>query len=118
MMPLSATPAAEEHGRSFYTYRLEGHQVTVVSDGINRMPLTDGYVRNAPKAAVNAALESLRMEKDEVLSPVAPIVVNTGSKLVVIDTGWGPDRYQQTDGAVGQFHSNLTVAGIDKDAVD
>lgn len=117
-MPLSATPAAGQQGRTFYTYRLGGHEVTVVSDGINRMPLTDNYVKNAPRSAVNAALESLHMDKDGVSSPVAPIVVNTGSKLVVIDTGWGPDRYQQTNGAVGQFHSNLAAAGIDNNAVD
>ena len=47
-----------------------------------------------------------------------PIVVNTGSKLVVIDPGLGPNLYEQTKGAVGQFHTNLAAAGIDRNAVD
>ena len=51
-------------------------------------------------------------------APFTPVVVNTGSKLVVIDTGLGPAQYEQSKGAVGQFHANLAAAGIDRNAVD
>ena len=45
--------------------------------------------------------------------PYSPIVVNTGSKLVVIDTGTGEANFERSKGAAGQFHSNLKAAGID-----
>jgi glyoxylase-like metal-dependent hydrolase (beta-lactamase superfamily II) len=41
-------------------------------------------------------------------------VINTGSKLVLIDTGWGPG----VDPLVGQVLRNMAAAGIDPDAVD
>jgi glyoxylase-like metal-dependent hydrolase (beta-lactamase superfamily II) len=49
---------------------------------------------------------------------VTPVVVNTGSKLVVIDTGVGPGAAAATKGALGLFHGNLEAAGIDRSAVD
>jgi len=102
----------------YYRYKVGSYEVTVVTDGVNRSPLGENYVRNAPKEAVNRALASAHMETDKVTSPVTPIVVNTGTKLVVIDTGFGPRLYKQSKGAVGQFHSNLDAAGFDRNAVD
>jgi glyoxylase-like metal-dependent hydrolase (beta-lactamase superfamily II) len=55
---------------------------------------------------------------DQITVPYTPIVINTGTKLVVIDTGLGPALYEQSKGAIGQFHSNLAAAGIDRGAVD
>ena len=50
--------------------------------------------------------------------PYTPIVVNTGGKLVVIDTGTGEANYERTKGAAGQFHDQSAAAGIDRNAVD
>jgi len=50
--------------------------------------------------------------------PYNPIAVNTGSKLVVIDTGTGEANFERSKGAGGQFHGNLKAAGIDRNAVD
>ena len=47
-----------------------------------------------------------------------PLVVNTGSKLVAIDTGLGLGMFEQSKGAVGQYHSNLKAAGIDAAQID
>ena len=58
------------------------------------------------------------MEHDKLTAPFTPVVVNTGGKLVVIDTGFGPATFEQTKGALGQFQSNLAAAGIDRNAVD
>ncbi len=44
--------------------------------------------------------------------------MNTGPKLVVIDTGLGAATYEQSKGALGQFHTNLAASGIDSKAVD
>jgi glyoxylase-like metal-dependent hydrolase (beta-lactamase superfamily II) len=93
-------------------------EVTVVTDGRTTSPLADIYVANQPKATVNGALESDYLEKDKATHNYTPIVVNTGSKLVVIDTGLGLGMFTQSKGAVGQFHNNLQAAGIDRNAVD
>jgi glyoxylase-like metal-dependent hydrolase (beta-lactamase superfamily II) len=45
-------------------------------------------------------------------------VINTGSKLVVIDTGNGLGAFEQSKGVVGQMNANMTAAGIDPKAVD
>jgi len=58
------------------------------------------------------------MEQDKLTFPFTPVVVNTGAKLVVIDTGLGPTQYEQSKGGVGQFQTNLAAAGIDRNAVD
>ena len=44
--------------------------------------------------------------------------MNTGSKLVVIDTGTGEANFERSKGAAGQFHGNLKASGIDRNQVD
>jgi glyoxylase-like metal-dependent hydrolase (beta-lactamase superfamily II) len=85
---------------------------------MNSNPLSDAYVSNAPKADVNAVLEADFLAKDKVTHSYTPVVINTGSKLVAIDTGLGLGMFEQSKGAVGQYHSNLQAAGIDRNAVD
>jgi glyoxylase-like metal-dependent hydrolase (beta-lactamase superfamily II) len=63
-------------------------------------------------------LATLFMEKDMMAIPYSPIAVNTGSKLVVIDTGTGEANFERSKGAAGQFHGNLAASGIDRNAVD
>ena len=48
--------------------------------------------------------------------PYSPIVVNTGCKLVVLDTGTGQANFATSKGAAGQFHTNLAGAGIDRES--
>jgi glyoxylase-like metal-dependent hydrolase (beta-lactamase superfamily II) len=58
------------------------------------------------------------LPQDKLIGSYTPVVVNTGSKLVAIDTGLGLGMFEQSKGAVGQYHSNLQAAGIDRNAVD
>lgn len=58
-----------------------------INDGVSRMPIGDGFVANASKQEVNAALAAVFMEPDFYAGPYNPIVINTGSKLVLVDTG-------------------------------
>ena len=102
----------------WYRYKVGDFEVTAVTDGARTVPLDNNFVRNALKDDVNAALAAGFMEKDKVTFAITPIVVNTGVKLVVIDTGLGPAMLEQSKGAVGQFQTNLAAAGIDRDAVD
>jgi glyoxylase-like metal-dependent hydrolase (beta-lactamase superfamily II) len=114
----AAAPAAGKQNAGWYRYKVGDFEVTVVTDGMNTNPLSDAYVSNAPKADVNAVLEADFLAKDKVTHAYTPVVINTGSKLVAIDTGLGLGMFEQSKGAVGQYHSNLQAAGIDRNAVD
>ena len=58
---------------------------------------------NAKKDQVNEALLAAHMEKDMMTIPYSPIVINTGSKLIVIDTGIGEANFERSKGVGGQF---------------
>jgi glyoxylase-like metal-dependent hydrolase (beta-lactamase superfamily II) len=115
---LAAAPSADNQAPGFYHYKVGDMLVTVVTDGVTKSPLADGYVANRDKAAVNAALEANYLPTNTATHPYTPIAINTGGKLVVIDTGLGPGVYEKSKGAAGQFHSNLKAAGYSADAVD
>ncbi|MGC2122000.1 MAG: MBL fold metallo-hydrolase, partial [Xanthobacteraceae bacterium] len=51
---------------------------------------------------------------DKLATPFTALVVNTGSKLVLIDTGTGG----QISPSAGELRDNLVAAGIDPNAVD
>ena len=114
----AAAPLSDKQNPGWYRYKVGSFEVTVVTDGATTSPLSDTYVGNAPKSEVNAALVANHLPADKVTHAYTPVVVNTGSKLVVIDTGLGLGTYQQSKGAAGQFHANLAAAGIDPKAVD
>jgi len=114
----AAAPLSDKQAPGWYRYKVGSIEVTAVTDGAFANPLTDTFIRNVPKEETNKVLEAMHLPKDKVVVPYTPIAVNTGSKLVVIDTGLGGALYEQSKGGVGQFHSNLAAAGIDANAVD
>jgi glyoxylase-like metal-dependent hydrolase (beta-lactamase superfamily II) len=114
----AAAPRAGKQAPGWYRYKVGSIEITAVTDGARSNPLTDTFIRNVKKDDVNKVLEANHMEKDKITVPYTPIVVNTGSKLVVIDSGLGPALYEQSKGVVGQFQTNLAAAGIDRNAVD
>lgn len=114
----AAAPLAEKQAPSFYRYKVGDAQVNVISDGANTFPLADTFVLNAKKDEVNAQLEKSFLPKDKMTIHFAPLAINTGGKLVVIDTGNGPGALAATKGNVGQFAANLAAAGIDAKNVD
>jgi glyoxylase-like metal-dependent hydrolase (beta-lactamase superfamily II) len=114
----AAAPAPDKQAPSFYRYKVGDAQVTVISDGVNNFALGDTFVLNVKKDEVNAALEKAHMPKDKMSIQFAPLVINTGGKLVVVDTGNGPAAYASSKGNVGQFATNMAAAGFDPKAVD
>ena len=114
----ASAPAANQQAPGFYRYKVGSYEITVVTDGVAVRPIDESFVRNAKKDDVNAALAAAFVEKDKLTTPYTPIVVNTGSKLLVIDTGTGEANFEKSKGAAGQFQKNLKAAGIDRNAVD
>lgn len=114
----AAAPVAGKQAPGFYRYKVGEFEVTVVTDGVNRMKLPDSFVTNAKPEEVKDALAAAHMDREIFNNTYTPIVVNTGSKLVLIDTGMGEAGFTQSKGAVGQLLGNMQAAGLSADAID
>jgi glyoxylase-like metal-dependent hydrolase (beta-lactamase superfamily II) len=114
----AAAPLSEKQAPGWYRYKVGSFEITVATDGARPTKVPDSFVKNVPSETWRAGLTSVYMDQHNPVFPFTPIAVNTGQKLVVIDTGLGPAAYEQSKGAVGQFHNNLAAAGIDRGAVD
>jgi glyoxylase-like metal-dependent hydrolase (beta-lactamase superfamily II) len=115
---LAAAPPVGKQNAGFYRYKVGTIEVTVATDGANRFKFPDGFVANKSRDEVNAGWAAMFGEKDQMVIPYSPLAVNTGSKLVVIDTGTSEANFERSKGAAGQFHSNLKASGIDAAQVD
>ena len=114
----AGAPPVGKQAPGFYRYKVGTHEVTVLTDGARSFPLTESYVTNAPIAEVRKALEAAYLPPDKMIHHYAPIVINTGSRLVLIDTGSGPGAFTQTKGELGQLPQNLAAAGIQASSID
>jgi glyoxylase-like metal-dependent hydrolase (beta-lactamase superfamily II) len=114
----AAAPPAGKQAASFYRYKVGDFEVTQIADGARTFPMPDQFVVNQKKEDALAAAEAAYIPKGQVTIPFNPTVVNTGSKLVVIDTGNGLGAFEQTKGAVGQMNANMLAAGLDPKNVD
>jgi glyoxylase-like metal-dependent hydrolase (beta-lactamase superfamily II) len=114
----AVAPQALTQAPGFYRYKVGDIEMTVVNDGVSRMPIGDDFVRNVPKAEVNAALEALFMEKDIYAGPYNPLVINTGKQLALVDTGTGEAGFKSSGGINGRLLLSLAAAGIDPGAID
>ena len=110
----AAAPPAGKQAPNFYRSKLGDFEITVVNDGARAIPLPPTFVRNVSNAEVLAAAEAAYMPKGSIVAPFNPIVVNTGAKLVLIDTGYGPGVAP----TVGLLPATLAAAGIDPKAID
>jgi glyoxylase-like metal-dependent hydrolase (beta-lactamase superfamily II) len=114
----AAAPPAGKQAPGIYRYKVGDYEVTQIADGARSFPMPDNFVVNATKEEALAAAEGAYMPKGMVTIPFNPMIVNTGSKLVAIDSGNGLGAFEATKGAVGQMNANMRAAGIDPTAID
>jgi len=110
----AAAPATNKQAPGVYRYKIGDYEITALNDGIWNLDLKDGFVKNAALPEVQKALTDSFAPADKVIIPFTPLAVNTGSKLILIDTGTG-GRLAPT---AGTYMDNLAAAGIDPKAVD
>ena len=107
----AAAPMAKTNAPGFYRMMLGDFEVTALSDGVVGLKVDE--LLNEPPAKVNAALQLVHL-KNPVETSVNGYLVNTGSKLVLIDTGaaglFGP--------TLGNLVKNLHAAGYQPEQVD
>jgi glyoxylase-like metal-dependent hydrolase (beta-lactamase superfamily II) len=114
----AAVPPAAAQAPGFYRYKVGAYECTSINDGARSFPLPDSWVTNVGKDEVLAAAEAAYMPRGKVTVPFNPQLINTGSKLVLIDCGNGIATYEPTKGEVGRTLQNLAAAGVDPKSID
>ncbi len=108
LSPLASTtvqasaPLSGAQVPGFYRYKVGDYEVTAIMEGVRRFPLPDALVSNAKKDEVSLALDEAHLPKDQMTITYTPVVVNTGNKLIVIDTGNGEIGAKASNGVARQ----------------
>ncbi|MBX3620701.1 MAG: MBL fold metallo-hydrolase [Rhizobacter sp.] len=108
----AAAPQVKTQAPGWYRMMLGDFEVTVLLDGT--IPLQPGKLLTNTKPADVARLLSRSFQGETVPTSVNAFLINTGSQLVLVDTGaaalFGP--------GLDQLHGNLKAAGYQPDQVD
>ena len=107
--PAQAQTPTGQQVPGIYRFKVGDIELTAVNDGARVGPIADGFVKNATREQINTALQAAFLPKDQLTSQFNPLLINTGSKLVLIDTGNGPQTGTST---VGKLLPNLAWAGV------
>jgi glyoxylase-like metal-dependent hydrolase (beta-lactamase superfamily II) len=114
----AAVSPAGAQAPGFYRYKVGSYECTSINDGALSFPLPDTFVTNVGKDEALAAADAAYMPKGMVTVPFNPQLINTGSKLILIDTGNGVANLEASKGAVGRTLQNLAAAGVDPKSID
>ena len=110
----AAAPLSGKQAPGYYRYKVGSFECTSLSDGANTFPMPQGFVRNVPREQALAAGEAARFPEGKVRVPFNPQLINTGSKVVLIDSGFGAVPNPN----IGHMMGNMKAAGVDPKAVD
>jgi len=100
--------AAAVQAPGFYRYKVGDITVTAINDGFFARPL-EGFIRNAELPAVQAAMAAAFLPTNAVPIPFNTLVVETGGKVVLLDTGNGNAGAPTS----GTWMANFRAAGFD-----
>jgi len=110
----AAMPPSGKQAPGFYRYKVGNLECTALNDGVLTFPMPDGFVTNVSRERALAAAEAAYMPAGMVRFPFTAQLINTGSKLVLIDTGWGAGVAPM----VGLLAANLAAASVDPKSID
>src|SRR5262245_13007447 len=110
----AAAPVSGKQAAAFYRHKIGSFELTAVHDGVWLREIEYDFVRNVGWNAVAFAMADAHMAPRILPTPFTPVVVNTGSRLVLIDTATGGQFPEQS----GSFMANLAAAGINPKAID
>jgi glyoxylase-like metal-dependent hydrolase (beta-lactamase superfamily II) len=102
----------------FHRYKVGDIEVTVLPDGFRQVPVNGNYLINASVEDLAKALAAAGQPTDKMKNIYSPIVLTTGGKNVLVDTGNGEAASIESNGERGTLNANLTAASIDRSAID
>ena len=108
----AAAPMAKAQAPGFYRFKLGAFEVTALSDGTDDLPMDQLLTHTTPDK-VQAVLAA-HFLKSPVETSVNAYLINTGTRLVLIDTGAG-SFFGPT---VGKLQESLKAAGYRPDQID
>jgi glyoxylase-like metal-dependent hydrolase (beta-lactamase superfamily II) len=112
---LAAAPIAPAQVPGYYRYKVGDYELTQLSDGTATFPMPEHFVTNLSKdRAIKEAERKFLAPEGKISVPFSPVLINTGSKLILIDTGYGPN----IGPFVGHLPANLAAAGVTPDQID
>ena len=100
--------------KPFVTYKVGNAEVTAIYDGIWEKPHDPAFISNASVEDVKAAMMKAGFPADFVSIPFTVVVVKTGGKTVMCDSGTGG----QVQPTAGKLAANMKAAGIDPAKID
>src|SRR5215203_4990286 len=101
-----------------HRYKIGDIEVTVLSDGFRMVPVNGNYLSNASADDLAKALAAAGQPTDKMKNPYSPIVLTTGGKRVLFDTGNGSAAAAESNNERGTLNAHLATAGIDRDKID
>jgi glyoxylase-like metal-dependent hydrolase (beta-lactamase superfamily II) len=105
--------AAEIH-----RYKVGDIEVTVLTDGFRDVPVDGKYLSNASAEDLASQLKVEGQPTDKMRNTYSPIVLRTGGKNVLFDTGNGEAVAAQSKNERGTLNQNLAAAGIDRNSIN
>ena len=112
----AAVPPVKSTG--IFSYKVGDYEIIQLRDGARTFPIPDTFVVNLSKDKAIEAAAAAYLPDGQVTIPFSPMIINTGSKLVAIDTGNGLGAFAGSKGVVGQARSNMEAVGIDPKQID
>ncbi len=92
----------------FYRFKVGAYQAIALHDGSIVRDRPPGFVRNVPDEVVGEAFAAVGMARDKLTLTFTALAIDTGSGVVLIDTGMGDSGPAGT----GMLEANLAAAGI------
>ncbi len=121
MLPaIAKAPPAGTQAPGFYRLKVGSFEVTVLNDGTGALP---AKLYSGDPAGAEKLLESAFAPKDEAPLSFNQWLINTGNKLVLVDTGWsngfGPvGGFTNIGPAAGHLPKSLAAAGVNPADID
>jgi glyoxylase-like metal-dependent hydrolase (beta-lactamase superfamily II) len=120
MLPAAAlakAPLSNAQAPAFYRFKLGGFEATVISDGPLHMgEPTSSIWAGVSKEEIVKDLANNLLPVDTMSLEQNALVINTGERVVLFDTGLGSSRMLGPD--AGRLVANLKAAGIEPKDVD
>jgi glyoxylase-like metal-dependent hydrolase (beta-lactamase superfamily II) len=110
----AAAPPSGKQSPGYYRFKIGDFEITAINDGVWLPDVGPNLFRNFSVEDAQKTLSEQFQRTDKLVVPITALMVNTGSKLVLIDAGTA-GMFVPTSAS---FMSNLAAAGFDPKQVD
>lgn len=101
---------------SHYRFKIGDFEITTIYDGAVSVPKVHPvFGKNQKIEDVNAFLTENHLPTDKMKISFTPVIVNTGTEIVMFDSGYGEEK---REGGAGLTAAALGTAGFSPDQID